>query len=214
MAGANNAQMKARGWKAADITKQRAVSGKLSDAVMRAAGHTPKKHSHAAKDIGAEKKAAAPKGWGSHLGAGDKAAARDARAAFVAGKARRGDLTRRGLRAVTTAMLANRKAAAAPKDWRAEALRGLSNKLRDASARRQAWDGPLVHLQGVGKTPGKKAGDLKVGDTMVWNGGATSKVVSVERLSQRFVRVGESSGDGKVFYRKMGADRLVAHDPR
>lgn len=43
MAGANNAQMKAAGWRAADITKQRAEHGKLSHDVMVKAGHAPKK---------------------------------------------------------------------------------------------------------------------------------------------------------------------------
>ena len=38
MAGANNAQMKAAGWKARDVTKQRAISGKLSHDVMSRAG--------------------------------------------------------------------------------------------------------------------------------------------------------------------------------
>lgn len=42
MAGANNAQMKAAGWRAADVTKARAIHGQLSHAVMEQAGYKPK----------------------------------------------------------------------------------------------------------------------------------------------------------------------------
>jgi len=58
MAGANNAQMKAAGWKARDVTKQRAISGKLSHDVMGRAGFKPKKGMDPrAKNV------APPSGW-------------------------------------------------------------------------------------------------------------------------------------------------------
>lgn len=115
MAGANNAQLKRAGWKAKDITKARATVGKLSHGALREAGYTPKAYSHAAKQIGAERK---PKGWGAGMSASEKAAARAGREAFVArreaGKARRAELAGRGLRAITSSMLARRKADAQP----------------------------------------------------------------------------------------------------
>ena len=86
MAGANNAQMKAAGWKARDVTKQRAISGKLSHDVMSRAGFKPKKGMDPKT-----KNVAPPSGWAA---AAARARPGRGRAAFreggrgVRGKAR------------------------------------------------------------------------------------------------------------------------------
>jgi hypothetical protein len=66
-----------------------------------------------------------------------------------------------------------------------------------------------IHLQEIGQFTAKPAGDLKVGDTTVWNFGSTAKVVSV-RASGKSVYV--VLDDGKATYpeRRFSASRLVA----
>ena len=100
-------------------------------------------------------------------------------------------------------------------EWHVEGAKTLKRQIANANGRRAAAPPgtPLVHLQGVGKTPAKRGGDLKTGDTLVWNGGATSKVVGVKPHSSRYVMVTTES-EGKQYTRKMGRDRLVAYDPR
>ena len=90
------------------------------------------------------------------------------------------------------------------------AARGYIRDMKEASGRRKDWTGPLVHLQTIGKTPAKKASELKTGDTLVFNGGATAKVTKVEPLSRTYMTVTTDSG----YTRKYGRERLVAFDPR
>jgi hypothetical protein len=70
--------------------------------------------------------------------------------------------------------------------------------------------GQTVHLQGIGRFNAIPAGDLVPGVKMVWNYGYTSKVVSVERVSPKTVRVVERSERGVEGVRTMRSSRLVA----
>lgn len=73
-----------------------------------------------------------------------------------------------------------------------------------------------VYLQGIaGYVYGTPAGDLKPGDTMVWNGGGTSEVDSIVKETKAFVTVKEKytcelSGDVKFYERRMKKTRIVA----
>lgn len=60
---------------------------------------------------------------------------------------------------------------------------------------------PTVHLQNYGLHRAKPAGELKAGDTMVFNFGITHKVESV-RLKGKSVYAVLSSADGKVWPEK------------
>ena len=66
-----------------------------------------------------------------------------------------------------------------------------------------------IHLQGIGQFTAKPAGDLKEGDTTVWNYGGTAKVVSVRPQGKSVFVV---LNDGKAEYpeRRFLASRLVA----
>lgn len=66
-----------------------------------------------------------------------------------------------------------------------------------------------IHLQGIGQFTAKPAGDLKKGDTTVWNSGSTAKVVSVRSQGKSIYVV---LNDGKTEYpeRRFLASRLVA----
>ncbi len=66
-----------------------------------------------------------------------------------------------------------------------------------------------LHLQGIGKVPAKPAGDLRSGDTLVWNYGKTSRVVSVKPVGKQSIEVVEEYDGGKRFARLFRRTRLV-----
>lgn len=69
-----------------------------------------------------------------------------------------------------------------------------------------------LHLQGVGLHPAKPAGELAPGDTLVWNYGHASTVVSVTEASPAFVTVTERSHRNDLVYtRRLGKARLVGY---
>ena len=69
-----------------------------------------------------------------------------------------------------------------------------------------------VQLQGRGKREGKKVGELKIGDVIMWNFGATSTVVDlIPTKSGKSIKcMLKSNQDGIVRDRLMRVDRLVA----
>lgn len=69
-----------------------------------------------------------------------------------------------------------------------------------------------VHLQYVGKVNGIKAKNMQVGDILMWNGGATSKVVAIEFSATGKTLNVTTEVNGVEYTRRMGADRLVAID--
>lgn len=71
---------------------------------------------------------------------------------------------------------------------------------------------PRLHLQGVGKVLAKPAGDLHRGDTLMWNYGTTSTVVSVRPVGAKSVEVVEEYGTGHRYTRTFRRDRLVYDD--
>lgn len=75
-----------------------------------------------------------------------------------------------------------------------------------------------IHLQGIGRYPAVPAGDLKVGDIIVYNQGGTTIVRSKRKVSAKTIEVVvESQGrtdKGKHYTRQYRVDRLVAVDRR
>lgn len=74
-----------------------------------------------------------------------------------------------------------------------------------------------IHLQGIGRVPAKLAGNVVVGDILVWNYGYTSRVLSIRQASPCFIELtilevgpGHSEAEGKQFTRRLKIDRLVA----
>jgi hypothetical protein len=84
-------------------------------------------------------------------------------------------------------------------------MRDLENQLR----REQG----LVHLQYVGEMPGTPAGDLAVGDRLMWNGGAIYTVTAIREASPKFIEITEradaGSNAGKEYQRRLKKSRLV-----
>jgi len=78
-----------------------------------------------------------------------------------------------------------------------------------------------IHLQGVGRQQAMFAGEVKVGDELMWNGGSTSKVVSVREIGKAYIMIVEeyvnkfkNPGAIEQAERKMKKDRLVAYARR
>lgn len=66
-----------------------------------------------------------------------------------------------------------------------------------------------MHLQGIGEVPAKPAGELKVGDQLMWNYGTTSTVVSVKPCGTQSIEVVEEYDGGKRYNRTFRRHRLV-----
>jgi len=68
----------------------------------------------------------------------------------------------------------------------------------------------VVRLQGIGLCNGIMAREIKVGDTLVWNQGYTSKVKTILfSASGKTMEIIEVYKDDKEYTRKLKSDRLV-----
>lgn len=69
-----------------------------------------------------------------------------------------------------------------------------------------------VHLQGIGIRPAKAAGELRKGDTIMWNFGYTSTVLLIQASpSGKTVEVTTESCDyGTIHTRRLRSASLVA----
>lgn len=68
-----------------------------------------------------------------------------------------------------------------------------------------------IHLIGWGSHPAKPAGEIVVGDVLVWNYGQTSTVIDIKRKAgSSFIDFTTRNLSGAVFSRRMKATRLVA----
>lgn len=68
-----------------------------------------------------------------------------------------------------------------------------------------------TYIQGFGYVTGTLSGELKVGDTMIWNGGGTTKVHAITKVSKYFVWINEIDENEKIWKgRRMKKDRIVA----
>jgi hypothetical protein len=68
-----------------------------------------------------------------------------------------------------------------------------------------------TYIQGIGHVTGTVAGDLKVGDSMIWNGGSITKVHAIAKETAGFIWINEIDENGKVWEgRKLKKDRIVA----
>lgn len=68
-----------------------------------------------------------------------------------------------------------------------------------------------VHLQGIGEHPAIPAKEIKVGTVLVWNYGYTSEVMDFQfSKSGKTLNLKLETPDGRIWDRKLRADRLVA----
>ena len=66
-----------------------------------------------------------------------------------------------------------------------------------------------MNLQGIGKVSSKQAINIKVGDTLVWNYGATNTVEGITGETAKFITVALRAEDGKLYSRRLKKDREV-----
>tara|TARA_R110002020_G_scaffold115102_1_gene264719 strand:- start:4481 stop:4702 length:222 start_codon:yes stop_codon:yes gene_type:complete len=66
-----------------------------------------------------------------------------------------------------------------------------------------------IQLQYVGRVNATPAGDIKVGTTLRWNFGATSKVVSIPRQTEKSIWITSISEEGNEHTRRFLKTRLV-----
>jgi hypothetical protein len=72
-----------------------------------------------------------------------------------------------------------------------------------------------TYLQGIGYVPGTPAGELKEGDTMLWNYGYESKVGKILKETDKTIIIeehwiGSFSGKPETGQRKLLKNRIVA----
>jgi len=68
----------------------------------------------------------------------------------------------------------------------------------------------FLQLQGIGSVPAKQAGEIKIGDTLIWNYGYKSMVKNVtETKTKKSIIVTILEDDGNIYERRMTKTRLV-----
>ena len=70
-----------------------------------------------------------------------------------------------------------------------------------------------IHLQGHGKQEAKFAESIKIGDVLMWNYGATSKVINIISETPKYITLGIQEESGNIYERRLKKDRLVAFVP-
>jgi hypothetical protein len=75
--------------------------------------------------------------------------------------------------------------------------------------REKARNAGTVKLQGMPRTKGTKAEDVKVGDVLVWNQGGTSQVMSITPKGKQSLLWKTRTEDGREWERTVRKNRLV-----
>ena len=67
-----------------------------------------------------------------------------------------------------------------------------------------------IQLQGIGKKQATQAENIKVGNTLIWNFGATARVTAIIKETEKQIVIEEQYTDGKIYQRRLNKNRLVA----
>jgi hypothetical protein len=67
-----------------------------------------------------------------------------------------------------------------------------------------------VHLQGVGDVPAKTAGEIQVGDKLLYNYRYEYTVTAVRYVTKCLIEIDETNPTGRSFTRRLKKTRLVA----
>lgn len=67
-----------------------------------------------------------------------------------------------------------------------------------------------IQLQRIGLQKATEAKNIKVGDTLIWNFGDTSKVLEIVKETAKTLIIKELCESGNVYSRRLGKERLVA----
>lgn len=66
-----------------------------------------------------------------------------------------------------------------------------------------------IYLIGWGEVNAQPAGNIKVGDTLMWNYGYKSKVLSIDKTTAKSITISTKSDTGKVCQRTMRKSTLI-----
>lgn len=66
-----------------------------------------------------------------------------------------------------------------------------------------------IHLIGWGDVNAQPAENVKVGDTLLWNYGSKSQVVSIDKITAKSITISTRCSDGKIYQRMMRKNRLI-----
>ena len=66
-----------------------------------------------------------------------------------------------------------------------------------------------IQLQAIGKVNALAAGNVKIGTTLLWNFGSTSKVVAIPRQTNKSIWITEVSEKGNTYTRRFLKTRLI-----
>jgi hypothetical protein len=69
---------------------------------------------------------------------------------------------------------------------------------------------PVVHLQGLGTTKAKPAGEFQVGEYTMWNYGYQSRILHIQPKGRTQLKWRVLADDGKEYDRTVKTSRLVA----
>jgi hypothetical protein len=67
-----------------------------------------------------------------------------------------------------------------------------------------------IQLQSIGKRKATEAKNIKVGDTLIWNFGYTTKVLEIVKETAHTIIIRSINESGKIHDRRLGKERLVA----
>jgi hypothetical protein len=71
-----------------------------------------------------------------------------------------------------------------------------------------------IHLQGIGTVPAIQLTEVNAGDTLLWNQGATTEVVSIAQVTPKTIEFTIRSKNGELFTGRKRAATLVARVAR
>jgi len=66
-----------------------------------------------------------------------------------------------------------------------------------------------IQLQSIGRVNATPAGDIKIGTTLLWNFGATSEVIAIEKETAKSIWITCVSERGNTYTRRFLKTRLI-----
>ena len=66
-----------------------------------------------------------------------------------------------------------------------------------------------IYLIGLGYVDAQPAENIKVGDTLMWNFGFKSEVLSIDKLTSKSITISTKGTDGRTYKRVMRKSTLI-----
>lgn len=66
-----------------------------------------------------------------------------------------------------------------------------------------------IYLIGLGYVDAQPAENIKVGDTLMWNFGFKSEVLSIDKVTAKSITISTKGNDGRIYKRMMRKGTLI-----